>query len=648
MLLSSLRILRWIILVISVLFSTACFHSSGNEAVGIEIEAESHLVWQLNTPYQLHVKAIDSSGEKTKNQPEFVWSSLDETVATVDQDGIVTALKEGTVVIRATGGKFSQDIELLVDTRMQDVSLQIRYEDRLYNKTGFVATKMKPVRFVKVEFVNEGKHFITDGRTDSTGRVTASIPQSGDVAVRVISELKQEKVLLSVQDMSGSYYSVYKNLDMAQADELLPVNITLETKVAGAFNILDVYSVASEFTHSFNSLVDINVTTYWETDNNSGTFYCINGEDPACIHGRGIYVLSIDGGDTDEFDDDVLWHEYGHYIASAVSRDDSPGGCHYFDMNDLDLRLSWSEGWGDFFPMAVKSWAAENADRADYVSMDGSVPQTFYVDTSAGEAQLSFDVAKLADGRIVETADGNVPFEDFHVHASSELAVSKILWDTLSSPSYGMAGIWGVVDEYLDTVDASVAINLETFWDGLLETKQPDSSDLADLQQIFNERKVFYQLDQYEDNDGIDAAQAISLGSEQTHHLYSGTSDDDADVVSVDLVFGKSYEVLTKGLTNGADTHIRILDDLGAVVSIDGQELANDDWRPHSEYEYSLAGCGYIVSNNKTALSSRIVFTAPETARYYIEVRSTAFADPPPFPSAGRYGSYDLKVSDAL
>jgi len=28
----------------------------------------------------------------------------------------------------------------------------------------------------------------------------------------------------------------------------------------------------------------------------------------------GIYVLSDPLGDTDEFDDDVLWHEFGHFV----------------------------------------------------------------------------------------------------------------------------------------------------------------------------------------------------------------------------------------------------------------------------------------------------------------------------------------------
>ena len=633
------------ILLVTLLFLTACFHSSGGAAVGLEVKADSHLIWQLGEPYQLHVTAVDSNGEKAKNQPEFVWSSLDESIAIVDQNGVVTALSEGTVTISVEGGKFTEDIELLVDTTMQDVHLQINYEDQLYDTKGFTTTKFKPVRFVKVEFYNEDTHFIADGLTDSTGKVTVSLPSRGDILVRVISELKQEKVSLSVMDMAANHYSVYGRIEISAADDLISLDISLNTGAAGAFNILDIYSVASEFTHTFNASVDITLTTYWEEGFDTGSFFCVNGDDPACENGKGIYVLSIPGDDTDEFDDDVLWHEFGHFIANEVSRDDSPGGCHYFDMNDLDLRLAWSEGWGDFFPMAVKNWAAKDVARADYVSMDASVAQSFYVDTVAGLTQLSFDVARLEDNGVVAIDNVNIPFEEYHVYASSELAVSKILWDTLSAPTFGMSTIWDVFDNYLEVIDASTIVNLESFWDGLLVQLQPADAELAELEQIFGERKVYYRPDQYEANDTIANATPISPGSLQTHYLYSGTNDGDTDHLSVNLVAGQGYEVLTSGLTSGADTFIYVLDDAGNLINIAGEPLQNDDWRPEYEYQYSLAGCGYIVSNNKTALSSRVEFSAPYTGRYYIKVQSTAVADPPPYDSAGRYGTYDLKVS---
>lgn len=61
-----------------------------------------------------------------------------------------------------------------------------------------------------------------------------------------------------------------------------------------------------------------------------------------------IYVLGDADVDTDEFDGHVIAHELGHYYQAIYSRDDSIGGPHGSDER-LDLRVAFSEGWGDAF-----------------------------------------------------------------------------------------------------------------------------------------------------------------------------------------------------------------------------------------------------------------------------------------------------------
>jgi Bacterial pre-peptidase C-terminal domain len=58
--------------------------------------------------------------------------------------------------------------------------------------------------------------------------------------------------------------------------------------------------------------------------------------------------------DSDEFDDAVIVHEYGHLVAAALSRDSSPGGVHILG-DALDPRVAWSEGWANFFSSAVRN-----------------------------------------------------------------------------------------------------------------------------------------------------------------------------------------------------------------------------------------------------------------------------------------------------
>jgi len=64
--------------------------------------------------------------------------------------------------------------------------------------------------------------------------------------------------------------------------------------------------------------------------------------------GQVIYLLGTPE-DTDEYDEAVISHEYGHYLSWAASRDDSPGGAH--DGTPADPRLAWSEGLATFLSL---------------------------------------------------------------------------------------------------------------------------------------------------------------------------------------------------------------------------------------------------------------------------------------------------------
>src|SRR5690606_37900497 len=105
---------------------------------------------------------------------------------------------------------------------------------------------------------------------------------------------------------------------------------------------------------------------YWSTSNRtagfcpaqgniSTSFYVGDGLEDGCpvpgIVPAGIYLLGDyagGSGDTDEFDQHVIAHEFAHYIEERFSRSDSLGGEHGSD-DLLDLRLAFSEGFGNAF-----------------------------------------------------------------------------------------------------------------------------------------------------------------------------------------------------------------------------------------------------------------------------------------------------------
>ena len=61
-----------------------------------------------------------------------------------------------------------------------------------------------------------------------------------------------------------------------------------------------------------------------------------------------LYILGKEGVDTDEYDDHVVAHEFGHYLENSLYRSDTIGGSHGSgDM--LDPRVAFGEGYGNAF-----------------------------------------------------------------------------------------------------------------------------------------------------------------------------------------------------------------------------------------------------------------------------------------------------------
>ena len=123
-------------------------------------------------------------------------------------------------------------------------------------------------------------------------------------------------------------------------------------RASAAFAILDtMYTAIQTVVSVAPSTVFPALTVYWSENNTSSTGDRTLGQigSSSYLNSSGvhsIYVLGKVGVDTDEFDDSVVAHEWGHYAQSAFSRDDSQGGEHSFG-DKLDMRVAFSEGWGN-------------------------------------------------------------------------------------------------------------------------------------------------------------------------------------------------------------------------------------------------------------------------------------------------------------
>lgn len=507
----------------------------------------------------------------------------------------------------------------------------VEYEDKIYGTSGFTgATVLKPVRFAEVEVVcSADSTVLATALTDSVGAYAIQmLNYNSPVYVRVKSSAVPDATAIEVHDYSENVYAVPGSNFTTSGTTTSEIAIPVTNQAAAAFNIMDVLTSGAEFVNSMAGAFPPPLVAYWappgKTNSDVGTFYCTG----YCPRGDGIYVLGNYNGDTDGYDDDVIWHEFGHFVASKYSKDDSPGGVHYLSSNNLDLRLSWSEGWGDFFPGAVKTWLA-NSGRDAQMSTDGQ-PLTYYVDTNGSGAGIPIDFG----------SPGGYPY----YYSSSEVAVAKVLLDIMNDGTLGMPPIWDVFTNFLPTISSTLNhwVNLEAFWDGWLERRAPGAGELSALQNIFLGRQILYQPDSSEPNDDMGSAKLLTIGiASADRTLYtSGTgTTPDADYYLFTSTTN-TITIQTSGLKNGTDTYLTLYNDAGTILD-QNDNASGITWVRGNNYDYFSNGDYIYPLSDASTLASAITFKPAAAGTYYVRVTTS----PGNVISAGRYGTYTLTIT---
>ena len=205
--------------------------------------------------------------------------------------------------------------------------------------------------------------------------------------------------------------------------------------VGAAFNILDKLLDANNFLRTqvgtcsadigagcANFTVAPKVSAYWEKGYNPNSYFGAD-ESGLSFYIPGYSRLFILGGingdtdteDTDHFDNSIILHEYGHFLEDIYTVTDSPGGAHS-GTAQIDPRLAWGEGWGNFIQAAVLNDPAYNDT---YGNEDGSTGFLFQVDLETPDPICGgFPSTPGCD---IPTSAGAGEFREF--------AITRFLWD---------------------------------------------------------------------------------------------------------------------------------------------------------------------------------------------------------------------------
>ena len=127
-------------------------------------------------------------------------------------------------------------------------------------------------------------------------------------------------------------------------------------RVAAPFAILDSVFIAKEKILTVDSKAQFPALKLnWSVNNSTVEGNVAAGDisssffgQPSGISSPQIYILGDDDSDTDEYDEHVIIHEWGHYIEHFFSRSDTIGGSHGGG-DKLDMRVAFGEGFGNAF-----------------------------------------------------------------------------------------------------------------------------------------------------------------------------------------------------------------------------------------------------------------------------------------------------------
>lgn len=262
----------------------------------------------------------------------------------------------------------------------------------------FASAEFRPIRRAEIQAIcPDGSSTYDTGVTDATGAYSLTVPENVDVAIRVRAIMQQTGTPswnMSVVDNTQSQ-AVWSAQGEAFDSATGSATVNLEvasgwdgsgytgTRAAAPFAILDSVYIAMEKVRSADPAASFPpLKLNWSPSNRA----CSSNQYPfpnGCIStsffsnfggtaGRNIFIMGDAANDTDEYDNHVVIHEWGHYYEDAFARSDSIGGAHAGG-DALDPRVAFGEGWGN-------AWSGIATDDPLYVDTFGTDSNGFWFD----------------------------------------------------------------------------------------------------------------------------------------------------------------------------------------------------------------------------------------------------------------------------
>ncbi len=238
------------------------------------------------------------------------------------------------------------------------------------NALNYNGITQDPVPGVTVEAVNASGTVLQSTTSDGVGDYSFTVDPNTDVRIRVKAELVQTSgpqwnVRVIDNTSNDSLYALQGGLSTSgTSNSTRNLNAAsgwggssyTGTRAAAPFAILapiyesiqrvvavdaDVVFPPTFFNWSVNNRASFDALQSLDTNIDAGDI-----STSSYVGDGRILILGDAGNDTDEYDEHVVIHEWGHYFEDQLSRSDSIGGPHG-SADRLDPRVALGEGFGN-------------------------------------------------------------------------------------------------------------------------------------------------------------------------------------------------------------------------------------------------------------------------------------------------------------
>jgi uncharacterized protein YfaP (DUF2135 family) len=438
-----------------------------NPGCNIDGINNENVTWTNDAPYGQYTVRVDFY-DGCDDPTNGIFNGANYVV-TVNVDGVKQTYQGSFAADTFDQGGAGSGVTVATFTRTPSyrVSGTAMYEDFAPTNTGLsTSSTMLPIRFAQVDVCRASDDAVlATGALDQDGAYDLTFQNTGAPGyyVRVSTQQDSDALKETVIDNGNNVYQAKSdviNETVTPEETDLEVDAMASDNTGPAFNIFDC-GVTGNLTVLAATGQNMPMLTWLWTKGSAGT--CSGAVSCYSSANDTISVLST-ASDSDEYDDTVLLHEYGHFFQAKLSKDNSPGGFHSLSQR-VAPTLAWSEGSASFF--------------ACYAA--GS---PVYIDTNSTGVGVRFSV---------ETQDKSVPVGtstgDQNGNLSEEV-VSAVLWDladaanetgdTITDPAGVFTALLGLKTSASDrgVAGADLVDFLDLYYSANLINKGDDTSGI--------------------------------------------------------------------------------------------------------------------------------------------------------------------------